>query len=75
MVGAAISQPDRNPEALESATMIKQIVCDCGWTARGTEDELVAAAQAHGRDAHDLVPTREQVLAVATPVPDNDGEG
>jgi predicted small metal-binding protein len=52
--------------------MIKQIVCDCGWTARGTEDELVAAAQAHGHEAHGLVPTREQVLAVATPVPDDD---
>lgn len=48
--------------------MIKQIVCDCGWSARGTEDELVAAAQAHGREAHDMVPTREQVLAAATPV-------
>lgn len=55
--------------------MIKQIVCDCGWSARGNEDELVAAAQAHGRDAHDMVPTREQVLAVATPVsPDDDGQ-
>jgi predicted small metal-binding protein len=56
--------------------MIKEIVCDCGWTARGTEDELVAAAQAHGRDAHGLVPTRDQVLAVATPVPydENDAE-
>jgi predicted small metal-binding protein len=75
MVGAATSQPDRNPEALESATMIKQIVCDCGWTARGTEDELVAAARAHGREAHDMVPTREQVLAVATPIADDDGEG
>jgi predicted small metal-binding protein len=52
--------------------MIKEIVCDCGWTARGTEDELVAAAQAHGRDAHGLAPTREQVLAVATPAPDDD---
>jgi hypothetical protein len=31
------------------------------------DDELVAAAQEHGRVAHDLVPTREQVLAVATP--------
>jgi predicted small metal-binding protein len=51
--------------------MIKQIVCDCGWSVRGTEDELVAAAQAHGREAHDMVPTREQVLAVATPVPDD----
>jgi predicted small metal-binding protein len=55
--------------------MIKQIVCDCGWSARGTEDELVAAAQTHGREAHEMVPTREQVLAVATPVsPDDDGQ-
>lgn len=68
------SQPIRNREALESATMIKQIVCDCGWSARGTEDELVAAAQAHGREAHGLVPVREQVLAVATPVTENDTE-
>ena len=55
--------------------MIKQIVCDCGWTVRGTEDELVAAAQAHGREAHDMVPTREQVLAVATPVAENNDDG
>jgi predicted small metal-binding protein len=55
--------------------MIKQIVCDCGWSARGPEDELVAAAHTHGRQAHDMVPTREQVLAVATPVPENDNQG
>ena len=53
--------------------MIKQIVCDCGWSARGTEEELIVAAQAHGRDAHDMVPTREQVLAVATPL-NEDGD-
>jgi hypothetical protein len=29
---------------------------------------LVAAAQQHGREAHDMVPAPEQVLAVATPV-------
>jgi predicted small metal-binding protein len=75
MVGVTASQPNRNPEALESATMIKQIVCDCGWTARGTEDELVEAAQVHGREAHDMVPTREQVLAVATPASENDYDG
>lgn len=48
--------------------MIKQILCDCGWSARGTDEELVAAAQHHGHEAHDIVPTPEQVLAVATPV-------
>jgi predicted small metal-binding protein len=72
--GATGSQPFSNREALESAAMIKRIVCDCGWTAQGTEDELVTAAQAHGREAHDLVPTREQVLAVATPVTDDDSD-
>lgn len=48
--------------------MLKKIVCDCGWTATGTDEELIAAAQEHGREAHDLVPTAEQVLAVAKPV-------
>jgi predicted small metal-binding protein len=52
----------------EEADMEKEIVCDCGWSARGSEDEIVAAAQQHGRQAHDMVPTREQVLAIAKPV-------
>ncbi len=47
--------------------MEKEIVCDCGWRARGTEDELVAAAQEHGREAHDMIPTPAQVLATAKP--------
>jgi len=59
--------------------MIKRIICDCGWSAQGAEAELVAAAQQHGREAHDMVPTPEQVLAVATPVtgdtPAGDGQG
>jgi len=52
--------------------MLKKIVCDCGWTATGTDEELIVAAQEHGREAHDLVPTAEQVLAVAKPVTDDD---
>ena len=47
--------------------MIKQILCDCGWSARGTEAELVAAAQRHGHEVHDMKPTAEQVLEAATP--------
>ena len=43
--------------------MIGQIICDCGWSARGTEEELVAAAQQQGGEAHDMVPNPEQVLA------------
>ena len=54
--------------------MEKEIVCDCGWSARGTEEELVAAAQQHGREIHDMVPTREQILAVAKPARDSNDE-
>jgi hypothetical protein len=49
--------------------MEKEILCDCGWRARGTDEELVSAAQEHGREAHDMVPTPAQVLATAKPVP------
>ena len=52
--------------------MLKRIVCDCGWSATGTDDELIVAAQEHGRDAHDMVPAPEQVLAVATPLAEED---
>jgi hypothetical protein len=48
--------------------MLKQVVCDCGWSARGSDEQLIEAAQRHGREAHDMVPTPEQVLAVAAPV-------
>jgi predicted small metal-binding protein len=48
--------------------MTKIINCDCGRVLRGdTDDELVAAAQKHARDAHGMELTREQVLALAVP--------
>jgi predicted small metal-binding protein len=48
--------------------MTKIINCDCGRVVRGdTDDELVAAAQKHGREAHGMEFTREQVLALAVP--------
>lgn len=58
--------------------MTKQILCYCGWSVRGTDEELVAATQQHAREAHDMTPTAAQVLAVATPVTDTgtgDGHG
>lgn len=46
--------------------MAKSIQCDCGFVARGeSDDELVAAAQKHAREVHDMEITREQVLAMA----------
>ena len=41
--------------------------CDCGWTARGPEDELVPQIQEHALEAHDLEITPEQALAQARP--------
>jgi predicted small metal-binding protein len=42
--------------------------CDCGWSGRGPEEELVPKIQEHARDAHGLEVTREQALAQARPV-------
>jgi predicted small metal-binding protein len=41
--------------------------CDCGFEARGAEDELVPVVQKHGRDAHNMEVTRDQVLAMGRP--------
>jgi predicted small metal-binding protein len=47
----------------------KVLNCDCGRVVRGdTDDELVAAAQKHAREAHGMELTREQVLSLAVPV-------
>jgi predicted small metal-binding protein len=48
--------------------MTKIINCDCGRVVRGdSDDELVAAAQKHAREAHGMELTREQVLSLAVP--------
>lgn len=50
--------------------MVDELVatCDCGWTARGPEDELVPKIQEHALDAHGLEVSPEQALAQARPV-------
>jgi predicted small metal-binding protein len=48
--------------------MAKVINCDCGFIVRGADDdELVANATAHAREAHGIDLTREQALAIAVP--------
>jgi predicted small metal-binding protein len=48
--------------------MTRILNCDCGRVVRGdSDDELVAAAQEHAREAHGMELTREQVLALAVP--------
>lgn len=43
------------------------VTCDCGFEARGTEEELIPIVQQHGIDAHNMKVTDEQVLALARP--------
>ena len=43
--------------------MIKEVQCECGFYARGTEDDLVPVVQAHGTDKHGMDVTRDQVIA------------
>ena len=44
---------------------MKEVTCICGWRIRGTEDEIVDQVIAHGREAHGVDSTREEVLALA----------
>ena len=43
------------------------VTCECGFEARGTEADVVRITQEHGRTAHNMDVTREQVLAMAKP--------
>jgi predicted small metal-binding protein len=52
-----------------------EVSCDCGWSYRGTEDEVVAATIAHGRSVHQIELTHEQGREAARPVEKSDGDG
>ncbi len=43
------------------------VTCVCGFEATGTEEQLVPVVQKHGRDAHNMNVTRDEVLAMARP--------
>lgn len=49
-------------------TMEKVITCSCGVAIRGTdEDEMVATAQQHAREVHDMDLGRDQAEAMIQP--------
>jgi predicted small metal-binding protein len=47
--------------------VIKEVQCECGFYARGTEEDLVPVVQAHGTSKHGMDITREQVIAQLRP--------
>ena len=75
MEGAETVYPNRaaaqglsNTLATERPTMQKIINCPCGFVVTAdTDDELVAKAQQHAKDVHQMELTRDQALAMARP--------
>jgi predicted small metal-binding protein len=52
----------------ESVDAVELVVnCECGFEARGTEEDLIPIVQQHGEQAHNMKVTREQVLAMSHP--------
>jgi predicted small metal-binding protein len=48
--------------------MEKVINCPCGYIVKGaSDDELVAKAQQHAKEVHQMDLSREQALAMAKP--------
>jgi len=44
--------------------------CACGWEMTGSEDFVVEATSEHGRQMHNMAPTRDEVLAMAVATTD-----
>jgi predicted small metal-binding protein len=38
--------------------------CACGWETVGSEEELIRATEEHGRRVHNMLPTRDEILAM-----------
>jgi predicted small metal-binding protein len=45
-----------------------EITCDCGWSFRGSEDEVVEATISHGQSIHEIELSPEQARSAARPV-------
>jgi predicted small metal-binding protein len=50
--------------------MLMEVTCRCGWTVRGTEDDVIAQVQAHGRETHGIETTADEVRAIWRQVPE-----
>lgn len=49
-------------------TNAKVIECPCGYRLHGEDDDaVVAAAQSHAREVHDMDLSRDQALSMARP--------
>jgi predicted small metal-binding protein len=44
--------------------MVKEVTCECGWQARGMEEEVIAQVIEHGRAVHGQELTAQDVMAI-----------
>jgi len=49
----------------ETREEMLRVRCACGWETSGPEDTVVESTQEHGRRAHNMLATREQILEMA----------
>ena len=47
--------------------LIKEVQCECGFYARGTEEDLVPIVQAHAKVKHGIDVSQEQAVAQLRP--------
>jgi hypothetical protein len=61
---------DRSVVSEQGGRMDKRVECGCGWAFEGSDDGVVEAVENHCEDAHGgRVPSRQQILDAAKPVP------
>jgi predicted small metal-binding protein len=53
---------------------MKEVTCLRGWQCGGSEDEIVDQVIAHGREAHGVESTRDEILAIAVEVSGSAGD-
>ena len=44
--------------------MLVEVTCRCGWTCRGSEDEVISQVQEHGRTTHGIETTADEVRVI-----------
>jgi predicted small metal-binding protein len=55
--------------------MLMEVTCRCGWTTRGTEDEVITTLQHHARTEHDRELSPGEIRAIWRVVEDDPASG
>jgi hypothetical protein len=45
-----------------------QVTCACGWRTHGTMEVVIRAVREHGRSAHGIETSDEEIIALAVPI-------